>query len=158
MNCHAPRLFADDDAVRYVGEGLLARTLPRPDWTHEAHLAACLWLLRDRPDIDPEQQLPDIIRHYNVSVGGVNSDSEGYHETITQAYIRLIRDWLSGHDRDDPLAMLVNALLQSPLGARDALMRHWSTEQLFSAAARCGWVDPDLLPLGAGTRPAPTLF
>lgn len=157
MTVYTPRLFADDDAVRRVGEGLLARTLPRPDWTHEAHLAACLWLLRDRADIHPEHQLPDIIRSYNASVGGVNSDSEGYHETITQAYVRLIRLWLSGNDRGGPLAGLVNALLCSPLGARDALLRHWSAERLFSVAARRSWVDPDLLPLGAGAEPAERL-
>ena len=39
---HEPRLFPDDAAVRRVGEGLIARTLPRPEWTHEAHLAASL--------------------------------------------------------------------------------------------------------------------
>ena len=38
---HEPRLFADDAAIRRIGEGLLARTLTRPEWTHEAHLAAC---------------------------------------------------------------------------------------------------------------------
>ena len=26
--------------------------LPRAEWTHEAHLAACLWLIGERPDID----------------------------------------------------------------------------------------------------------
>ena len=39
---HEPRLFADCAAVRRVGEGLLARSLPRAEWTHEAHLASCL--------------------------------------------------------------------------------------------------------------------
>jgi hypothetical protein len=42
MTDHEIRFFADDAAVRHVGEGLLARTLPRAEWTHEAHLAACL--------------------------------------------------------------------------------------------------------------------
>ncbi len=37
-----PRLFSDDARVRHVGEGLIGRTLSRPEWTHEAHLAACL--------------------------------------------------------------------------------------------------------------------
>ena len=46
MSPHPIRPFADDAAVRHVGEGLLARTLPKPEWTHEAHLAACLWLIR----------------------------------------------------------------------------------------------------------------
>jgi len=34
------RHFLSDDSVAHVGEGLLARTLPRQEWTHEAHLAA----------------------------------------------------------------------------------------------------------------------
>lgn len=150
MTNDEPHLFPGDDAVRHVGEGLLARTLPRSEWTHEAHLAACLWLLRDRPDIHPEHQLPDIISSYNASVGGVNSDTEGYHETITQAYIRLVHDWLSRNDQGEPLAVLVNALLRSPLGTRDLLLQHWSAERLFSVAARRSWIDPDLLPLSAG--------
>jgi hypothetical protein len=59
---HEPRLFRDDAAVRHIGEGLLARTLRREEWTHEAHLAACCWLILERPDISPERELPDIIR------------------------------------------------------------------------------------------------
>ena len=84
---HEPRLFRDDCAVRHIGEGLLARSLRRDEWTHEAHLAACCWLIAERPDIHPERDLPDLIRRFNESVGGVNSDSEGYHETITQVSI-----------------------------------------------------------------------
>ena len=51
------RFFADDAAVRHLGEGLLARTLLKSEWTHEAHLAACLWLLTERPDVAPERDL-----------------------------------------------------------------------------------------------------
>ena len=80
-----PRLFAADDAIRRIGEGLLARTLPRAEWTHEAHLAATTYLLTRRPDIELERDLPDLIRRYNESVGGVNNDTQGYHETITRA-------------------------------------------------------------------------
>ena len=47
------RHFLSDEAVAHIGEGLLARTLPREEWTHEAHLAATTYLLtpasRDRP-------------------------------------------------------------------------------------------------------------
>jgi hypothetical protein len=50
--------------------------LPRPEWTHEAHLAATTYLLLKRPDIDLDEELPDIIRRYNESVGGVNSDTK----------------------------------------------------------------------------------
>jgi len=157
---HPPRFFSSDAAVRRVGEGLLARTLPRPEWTHEAHLAACLWLLRERPDIDAAAELPAIIAGYNEAVGGRNSDTEGYHETITQAYVRLIGAFLRAHDRGRALVELVNALLASPLGRRDALLAHYSRERLFSVAARRGWIEPDVAPFAshpAGAAPVPAL-
>ena len=146
MTQHEPRLFADDIAVRRVGNGLLDRTLPREDWTHEAHLASCLWLLRERHDIHLSTALPAIIAAYNVSVGGRNSDTEGYHETITQAYVVLVGGFLADHDRGEPLVELVNAMLLSPLGHRDALLAHYSRDRLFSVAARKAWIEPDLAP------------
>ena len=83
----------------HVGEGLLARTLPRADWTHEAHLAATTYLLTlAAPTSISTQALPGIIRSYNESVGGVNSDSEGYHETITRAFLHGARLFLSEAD------------------------------------------------------------
>lgn len=153
------RLFDSDAAIRHVGEGLLARTLPREEWTHEAHLASCLWLLRERGDIDLPRELPGIIAGYNESVGGRNTDTEGYHETITQAYIRLVGVFLAAHDPGQPLVELVNALLRSPLARRDALLAHYSRERLFSVAARKTWVEPDLTPIpsqpaGAAAVPA----
>ena len=39
------RHFTADADVIHVGEGLLACTLPRDEWTHEAHLAATIYLL-----------------------------------------------------------------------------------------------------------------
>lgn len=143
MTDYAIRLFADDAAVRHVGEGLLARTLPRLEWTHEAHLAACLWLLTERPEIVPETELPDIIRAYNESVGGVNDDTQGYHETLTQLYIRGVRAFLRSC-AERGLAERVNALLATETGARDWPLRFYSRERLFSVAARRGWVEPDL--------------
>ncbi len=146
MTDYPIRLFTDDAAVRHVGEGLLACTLPRAEWTHEAHLAACLWLLTERPDIAAETELPGIIRAYNVSVGGVNDDTQGYHETLTQLYIRGVRAFLSG-SAERGLAERVNTLLSSELGARDWPLRFYSRERLFSVAARRGWVEPDLAPI-----------
>ena len=144
---HEPRLFADDAAIRRIGEGLLARTLPRADWTHEAHLAACAWIMLERADILPERDLPAIIRAYNESVGGVNSDTEGYHETITQASIRGVRAFLARAAPCLPLAEKVNALLHADEGRRDWPLLFYSPERLFSVEARRGWVAPDLAPL-----------
>ena len=144
MTEYRPRLFTSAAEIERIGEGLLARTLPRADWTHEAHLAATTYLLLRRPDLDLDAELPGIIRRYNESVGGVNSDSEGYHETITRAFLHGVRLFLAEADRDEPLHELVNALLLSPMGRRDWPLRFYSPELLFSVGARRDFVPPDL--------------
>ncbi len=143
MPDHPIRLFADAGEIRRIGLGLLDCTLPKADWTHEAHLAACLWLLSERPDVLPERDLPGIIRRYNESVGGVNDDTQGYHETLTQLYIRGVRQFLADCNGMG-LSERANALLAGPIGQRDWPMRFYSRERLFSVAARRGWLEPDL--------------
>lgn len=147
MTEYSPRLFTSDAEIEGIGEGLLARTLPRADWTHEAHLAATTYLLVRRPEIDLDAELPDIIRGYNASVGGVNDDTQGYHDTITRVFLHGVRLFLGEADGEEPLRELVNQLLLSPTGKRDWPLRYYSRGLLFSVAARRGWVDPDLAEL-----------
>ena len=144
MTDHKPRLFHSDAEIARIGEGLIARTLPKPEWTHEAHLATTTYLLTRRPDIDVDKQLPGFIRAYNESVGGVNSDSEGYHETITRVFLHGVRLFLAEADPKEPLHELVNELLLSPMGRRDWPLRFYSPERLFSVEARREFVPPDI--------------
>ena len=147
MTEHRPRLFASDAEIEHLGERFLARALPKAEWTHEAHLATSTWLLLRRPDIDVDEELPDLIRRYNESVGGVNSDSEGYHETITRVFLAGVRLFLGEADPTEPLHELVNELLLSPMGRRDWPLRFYSRERLLSVEARRNFVSPDLAAL-----------
>jgi hypothetical protein len=147
MTDYRPRLFSSDADVAHVGEGLLARTLPREEWTHEAHLAATTYLLLRHPEIDLDGELPDIIRRYNESVGGVNDDTQGYHDTITRTFLHGIRLFLSEADLHAPLHELVNELLLSPMGRREWPLRFYSREHLLSVAARRVFVPPDIAAL-----------
>ena len=144
MTDYKPRLFAADADIERVAEGMIARTLPKPEWTHEAHLATTVYLLTRRPDIDVDQELPGLIRRYNESVGGVNSDTEGYHETITRVFLHGVRLFLAEADLKEPLHELVNELLLSPMGRRDWPLRFYSPQLLFSVEARREWVRPDI--------------
>lgn len=146
MTDHPIRPFASEAAIVRVGEGLLARSLPKGEWTHEAHLAACAWLVLERPDLHLETMLPGIIRAYNEAVGGVNDDSQGYHETLTQLYILGVRGFLATCPVEGLLAK-VNALLASEVAPRDWPLRFYVRERLFSVAARRGWIEPDLSPI-----------
>lgn len=143
---HKPRLFERDSDIRVLGEALLACALPREAWTHEAHLGACLWLLTERPDIDVDAGIGTIIRRFNESVGGVNDDTQGYHDSITRAYVAGVRLFLS-ETGETGLAERANAMLLSDVGRRDWPLRFYSRELLFSVPARRGFVEPDLAPL-----------
>ncbi len=147
MTDYRPRLFTTDAEIEHIGEGLLARTLPRAEWTHEAHLAATTYLLLRRPDVDIDKELPGIISRYNESVGGVNSDTEGYHDTITRAFLAGVQLFLSEADPTEPLHDLVNELLLSPMGRRDWPLRFYSPARLLSVDARRGFIEPDLAAL-----------
>jgi hypothetical protein len=147
MESYEPRLFSDDSDIRGIGAAMVARTLPKPEWTHEAHLATTAWIVLEQPDIVPERDLPDLIRRYNESVGGVNDETQGYHETITQVFIRGVRLSLAASEGQGGLADRVNALLLSQHGKRDWPLAFYSRDRLFSVEARLGWVEPDLAPL-----------
>ena len=147
MTEYRPRFFTSDAEIARLGERFLARVLPKAEWTHEAHLATSTWLLLRRPDIDVDEELPNLIRRYNESVGGVNSDSEGYHETITRVFLAGVRLFLSEADASEPLHELVNELLLSPMGRRDWPLRFYSRERLLSVEARRNFVSPDLASL-----------
>jgi hypothetical protein len=144
MTEYRPRFFKSDAEIERIGEGLLARTLPREDWTHEAHLAVTTYLLLRRPEIDLDEALADIIRSYNESVGGVNDDTQGYHETITRTFLHGVRLFLEEADPSEPLHELVNELLLSPMGRRDWPLRFYSPGVLFSVEARRRFVRPDI--------------
>jgi len=147
MTEYRPRLFKSDAEIDHIGEGLLACTLPRAEWTHEAHLAATTYLLTRRPDIAIDKELPGIIRRYNESVGGVNDDTQGYHETITRVFLHGVRLFLAEADPGEPLHELINELLLSPMGRRDWPLRFYSAERLFSVDARRRFVPPDVAAL-----------
>jgi hypothetical protein len=135
-----------DQAVAALAAGLLDRSLPKDQWTHAAHLVATLHLVRTR-DAGLERDLPGIIRAYNVAVGGVNDDHNGYHETITQAYLAAVRAFAAALPDGTPDGGAAARLLATPLGDKQWPLGLWSRERLFSVAARRGWVEPDLAPL-----------
>ncbi len=138
--------YPDDAAIARIAAGLLARSLPKQEWTHAAHFAATLHLLRHQSDFDGPRDLPAIIRAYNVAIGGQNTDTAGYHATITLASLRAAQSGLAMH-HGLSLHSILDRLLAGPQGRSDWLMAYWSRDRLFSTDARRAWLAPDLAPL-----------
>jgi hypothetical protein len=138
--------FTSDEAIIAIGHGLVTRTLPKSEWTHAAHFAATLWVLEHHPEWDATRTMPQLIRAYNEATGTSNTDTSGYHETITQASIRAARAFRAERSALR-LYEVCNALMASALGKSDWILTYWSRERLFSGEARREWVEPDLLGL-----------
>ena len=68
-----------------------------------------------------------------------------YHATVSRAWVELVAHHaIGGPDRFDAFADAYPLLLDKRL-----LGRHYASSTLASAAARTGWVEPDLRPLPA---------
>ena len=133
-----------DETIEELALGILACRLPKERWTHAAHWAAALWLLRHRPEAAEPVAMGAAIRAYNLSVGGQNTETSGYHETITIASLRGARAQMGRHDADTPLSHILAALLAGELGRSEWPLAYWRRETLFSPMARREWVAPDL--------------
>jgi hypothetical protein len=134
--------FTSETEIVAIGHGLVYRTLPKISWTHAAHFAAALWLI----ETGGSSMVTALIRAYNESIGVANTDTSGYHETITQASMRAARGFRIAR-KDLPLFVVTNELMASYLGRSDWLLVYWSREVLFSIEARKQWLEPDLRPL-----------
>jgi hypothetical protein len=134
--------FSSDVEIERIGRGLLDRSLPKAEWTHAGHFAAAFWVLR-RPNMDAARDMPGLIRAYNEATGVHNTDTTGYHETITLASLRAAGAWLRGRP-GMPLFEALNEVLATEYGRSEWLLGYWSRPLLFSVAARSAWVNPDL--------------
>jgi hypothetical protein len=146
--------FSSDDEIAAIADGVIHRTLPKPEWTHAAHFACALYLLRHRGMEATLRDMPGLIRAYNVATGVANTDSEGYHETITIASIRAAASVLDGFKAEMELHRVLDALMAGPMGQSKWLLAYWSREVLFSVEARRAWVEPDLATLNFPSRPS----
>jgi hypothetical protein len=132
-------------------DGLVGRfeaaSIPRREWTHVAHLeiGAC-YVDRFGPGEALDRLRAGICR-LNEANGVANTPTNGYHETVTAAYVQLIARFLSACAPVMSFPERVAALLASPVAGKQALLRHYSRALLMSPRARAEWVAPDRLPL-----------
>ena len=120
-------------------------TLPRDEWTHAAHLRVGVWHVLTYGDAAFEQLREDI-RRLNEAHGTPNTDTSGYHETITWLFVRLITHLRDQHPPDIPAARLADLAVEL-LSDRSMPGRYYSPLLLASSEARGRVVAPDRDPL-----------
>lgn len=138
----SPEPFATEAQLSELLDGFQRCALSHDQWNHRAHLAVACCLVHAGPD-DALSAIRSGIKRLNASQGVVDSTTSGYHETITVAWVALIRDLM--RENPERLALVNEALIE--FGDKGYLLKHYSREVITSAEARAGWVEPDLEPL-----------
>jgi hypothetical protein len=117
-----------------------ACTLPKPLWTHEAHVRLAWICLGRMPYAAARDRVRAGIRKYNESLG----NTTGYHDTVTVAFLRIIS---SKRRSDETFAQFRVANPEVFSKDEPILLSYYSKSRLDSAAAREMFVESDLEPL-----------
>ena len=135
-------------AADAIADAMTACRLPKSEWTHEAHVQAGLSLVLRMGASRALATLREAIPRYNISTNTPNTDTGGYHDTLTVYYVwaidELLRDGISPKD-----------IVSQPLVSRTAALQFWERDDLFSVQARRHWVAPTKS-LGTKTPTEPT--
>lgn len=76
-------LVSERQLQRFV-EAWKAGKLPKPEWTHAAHVAMAAYFAFDHAAEATFAIMKAGILHHNTSVGTPNTEDNGYHETLTR--------------------------------------------------------------------------
>jgi hypothetical protein len=145
--------------VRYAGEvGELPRTeeeitafvaafeagtLPKDRWTHGAHVLTGAWYVHELGEAAATDRMRLCVSRYNEAVGGKNTATSGYHETVTVFWIKVLaadRAQWAGMERAEFAWHCVETL--APV--RNLLAQFYSYDVVGSTEARREWREPDL--------------
>ncbi|MBK5295081.1 MAG: hypothetical protein JJE04_25815 [Acidobacteriia bacterium] len=130
--------------LRAFAEG----TVPKKEWTHEAHLVMATCYLLEHPLEEATSRIRDGIQRYNLAVGGENTDTAGYHETLTIFWIGLLREALKEMDAEMDVGGTriekARAIAQRFGSQRDLFRKYYSFDVVQSVDARRRWVEPDV--------------
>lgn len=119
------------------------RTLPGSDWTHEAHLSVAFWYLYHFDFYSALCKIRSGIITYNIASGVQNTLVRGYHETMTQFWLKIIDEFLKGKKNTLNFEEAFRAFLNSSVADKNLPLEYYSQEELKSIKARAMWVEPD---------------
>ncbi len=118
---------------------------PFPQWKHRQHVKAAYLYLRRWSLPEAIERIRTGIKRYNAAHQVPEAIGRGYHETITQAWMRLVDFILR---RYGPAATADEFCDQHPELAEFKVLRlFYSRELLMSARAKAEFVQPDITPL-----------
>jgi hypothetical protein len=134
--------LCDDAALEAFVAAWRAGTLPKAKWTHAAHVAVCAY--HAWPDVALDVlvgQMRTGIRSYNDAVGTANTETSGYHETLTRFWCERVRKRLADTAAGSRLEA-VRAVVAALGDQRSLHAAYYDFDVVGSRAARSMWIPP----------------
>ncbi len=134
------------ESLRACLSAFEAGALVKAEWTHGAHVAAAATYLYRAPGYDFGAVLPLMrqrISEFNLSAGGSNTQTSGYHETLTRFWLEIVR------------AHLADVIPASELGAARRAVSRFGQERLLHSAYYLGDVVKDTAAHSSWREPEP---
>ena len=120
-------------------------TCPLDQWHHRQHIKAAYLYLRRYPFEAAIDRMRSSIKAFNAAHHVPESPDRGYHETLTQAWMRLVHCTLCEFGPSESADSFVDQHTQ--LLSKRALLLFYSRDRLMSAEAKLQFIKPDLTPL-----------
>jgi hypothetical protein len=123
-----------------------AGTLPKEEFTHAGHLTAgaCYVHMLDEAGAISHMRL--CVRRFNEAVGGKNTDTGGYHETITVFWIKMLAALRALHPEISRADFAAHAV-ETYRNRRDVFRDFYDFDVLTSVEARRNWIEPPVKPI-----------
>ena len=112
-------------------------------WTHAAHLTMAFWYLSRLDEAQATERIRSGILHYNECQGTPNTDTGGYHETLTIFWIRIVAKFLKDADASWSELEVANRLVETYAGNSGLWREYYSFNLLQSGESRRNWIEPD---------------
>jgi hypothetical protein len=117
--------------------------LPKTEWTHAAHLLTGACYVHSFGQDAALKKMRECVRRHNESVGTKNSETSGYHETITVMWLRLL-DGLRCEAESMERAQFAALAVERFAGRRDVFREYYDFDVVGSTEARLTWIEPTL--------------
>ena len=133
-----------------------AGTLPKERWNHAAHLLTGACYVYTLGEAHATARMRERVSAYNHAVGGQNTPTSGYHETVTVFWIKLLTRFLATTQPGAPC--LASETWEGPLtrskfahlavaefsARRNIYADYYDFDILASTEARRIWIPPNL--------------
>jgi hypothetical protein len=134
-------LDSEASLQRFV-EAWKSGKLPKPEWTHAAHVAMAAYFAFDHAADATFAIMKAGILHHNTSVGTPNTEDNGYHETLTRFWSSEIGEFVRS-GRFPSRLEAVRAAVSTFGEDRGRFRLFYSFDVVQDRRARREWVAPD---------------